>query len=156
MYHTFSLLFFLLPVLCSRSVKTRLDHMDCRGRRQACCGCHPHCAGYAQLCGKTKRYPFPSSSCSSALRRDFIHGPAMSNCNLAFLQENIKHMYKAYGGWSFALKDYYDLNVTAEVFHSPAFILRVPRLFPRSSASLMSLQMDCLNGVETVSDLYLN
>lgn len=26
--------------------------------------------------------------------------------------ENIKHHYRAYGGWSFALKDYYDLNFT--------------------------------------------
>eukprot|EP00038_Savillea_parva_P005192 m.149692 g.149692 ORF g.149692 m.149692 type:complete len:509 (+) comp11673_c0_seq3:82-1608(+) len=31
------------------------------------------------------------------------------------LSANLHHMYQAYGGWTFALKDYYKLNFTAEI-----------------------------------------
>jgi PhoPQ-activated pathogenicity-related protein len=33
---------------------------------------------------------------------------------------NIMHHYRAYGGWSFALQDYYDMGMTRR-FDDPAF-----------------------------------
>lgn len=44
--------------------------------------------------------------------------------------ENIHHQYRSYGGWSFALQDYYDMNITSRTFpplpRSEMYLLCLP------------------------------
>ena len=36
----------------------------------------------------------------------------LKSLHLSLFPQNLHHMYRAYGGWTFAFKDYLDLNVT--------------------------------------------
>ena len=39
----------------------------------------------------------------------------MGSSNVSFRLQNLHHMYRNLGGWTFAFSDYYDANITGDL-----------------------------------------
>ena len=49
-----------------------------------------------------------------------VHGVAPIVMDMLNITHNLRHVYRAYGGWSFAMRDYVEQNLTAALATDPA------------------------------------